>query len=353
MFDLLHLTLQQQPPEIANGTTETLHWQWLGEGMLLLTPRQPTSQHLVLSAGIHGNETAPIELLNGLVNELLSAQRSLAVNLLILFGNPAAMRAGKRYLDYDLNRLFVDCQPELTATLEGGRAIQLKQVVRDFFPVAADPVISGYHYDLHTTLRASLHPRFALLPYQSQPYDQSMLNWLDGADLDALVVHRSAGGTFSHFTANRLSATSCTLELGKALPFGCNDLSQFSAINQALQRLVSGEASPVRSITTPLQVYQVITSLIKHSEHFQLRVADETANFTPFPQGQVMMEQHSPEEHYVVQHPQEWILFPNPQVAIGLRAGLMLKKISLTALISSQVGGINNNIIASSVIGSV
>lgn len=46
----------------------------------------------MLSAGIHGNETAPIELLNQLVNDLLSGSRTLAVRLLVVLGNPAAMR---------------------------------------------------------------------------------------------------------------------------------------------------------------------------------------------------------------------------------------------------------------------
>lgn len=96
-----------------------------------------------------------------------------------------------------------------------------------------------FHYDLHTAIRESRLPRFGILPFQKRPYSEPMLKLLDAADLDALVVHSAPGGTFSHYSSEHLNAASCTLELGKARPFGSNDLQQFAAIDLALRAAVS------------------------------------------------------------------------------------------------------------------
>lgn len=74
MIDLLPLTLEGKEPAEWQGETPQLRWRWLGEGVLELTPRQRYRQALVVSAGVHGNETAPIELLNQLIDDLLSGR---------------------------------------------------------------------------------------------------------------------------------------------------------------------------------------------------------------------------------------------------------------------------------------
>lgn len=326
MQNLLAQTLAGTTPANPHGETATLRWRWLGEGLLELCPMQGYRQAVVLSAGIHGNETAPIELLDQLVTEILTGVRPLAVRLLVVLGNPPAMRANQRYLASDMNRMFGGRYQQFESSGETARAQQLEQVVSHFF---AREQATRFHYDLHTAIRGSLLPRFGILPYQPESYSPEMLRLLDAAELDALVIHQAPGGTFSHFSSEHAQAASCTLELGKARPFGSNDLQQFSAINQALQALISGRSLPLRG-QAPIRVFRVERSLIKRSESFKLYLSDDTANFTALPQGTLLYEQ--PGESYRVEHQNEWILFPNPKVALGLRAGMMLTEVPRSTL---------------------
>lgn len=319
MPDFLSVTLSGHSPSVSAGETASLKWQWLDEGILLLTPHGSYAQSVVLSAGIHGNETAPIEILNQLVSDLLAEKLSLAVRLLVILGNPPAIRAGERYLTADINRMFGQRYQNYPSSDETLRAEILEQKVLAFF--AADSQSTRLHYDLHTAIRASHHTRFGLLPYQTTPYSSSMLRWLQDIELDALVMHTSAGGTFAHFSSEHCQAASCTLELGKALPFGENQLEQFRMVIVGLRALVSGGRLPQRSIKE-MKFYRVTKSLLKQHPDFRLWVADDTVNFTRFKQGTLLVEQHN--ECYRVEHEYEWILFPNPRVALGLRAGIML-----------------------------
>lgn len=322
MFDLLSCTLAGKPPAILNGKTPVFDWQWLAEGVLELSPRAPCQRAVVLSAGIHGNETAPIELLNGLVNDVLNGRLMLNVRLLILLGNPSSMRINQRFVDADMNRMFGGRYLRFTPGIETARAKDLEQIMALFFQRAlAVGAAQRFHYDLHTAIRGSHHPRFGLLPFQTRPLGEDMLTWLDRAGLDALVHHRSPGGTFTHFSSEVFLADSCTLELGKALPFGSNDLSQFFATQLALSALISDSALPERS-AEPMVNYRVVQEIIRQHEDFQLHIPAQCFNFTPFEQGFVLAEQM--DSVYQVKHQQEWVLFPNSNVAVGLRAGLML-----------------------------
>ncbi|GAA3601913.1 succinylglutamate desuccinylase [Gibbsiella greigii] len=326
MLDLLALTLAGETPAQQQGQNQNLRWRWLGEGILELCPLHAYRQAVVLSAGIHGNETAPIELLNNLVNALLAGRRPLAAKMLIMLGNPAAMRAGKRYLHSDMNRMFGERAQEFPASGETVRVQQLEQAIAAFF---AGESAERFHYDLHTAIRDSRLPRFGILPFQPGPYSPALLAALDAAALDSLVLHSEPGGTFSHFTCEHAGAASCTLELGKARPFGQNDLQQFAAIERVLQAVASGQPLPARQ-GAPIRVFRVETSLIKRSAAFRLYLSDDTANFTELPEGMLVCEQ--PDEAYRVQHAKAWILFPNPNVALGLRAGLVLTEMARSTL---------------------
>jgi len=77
----------QSHGELPGGAT----WRWLGAGVLECLPAAPAAASVVLSAGIHGDETAPIEILSALVAAIAVGEVPLRVRLLILLGNVAAM----------------------------------------------------------------------------------------------------------------------------------------------------------------------------------------------------------------------------------------------------------------------
>ncbi|MGV8926602.1 MAG: succinylglutamate desuccinylase [Ewingella sp.] len=325
MFDFLSQTLSGEPPAVTTGQTTQFDWIWRGEGILELSPHHACDSAVVISAGIHGNETAPIELLNQLVSELLSGVRLLKVRLLVLLGNPPSMRMNKRFVDADMNRMFGGRHARYCPNGETGRAHQLEQIMALFYRTSsAAGATRRFHYDLHTAIRGSLHVRFGLLPLQIRPHDAEMLSWLDAAGLDALVFHRSPGGTFTHFSSEVFLADSCTLELGKALPFGSNDHQQFAGIRYALEALVSDVPLPERQSAVPMKSYRVTQDVIRSQEAFQLHIPADALNFTPYPKGFVIAQEAG--KVYRVEAAEEYVLFPNASVAVGLRAGLMLER---------------------------
>lgn len=323
VVDLLTLTLDRQTPEKIQGVTQDFTWQWLGEGLLQCTPKSSYAKTIVLSAGIHGNETAPIELLANIINDLFAGRLALAERVLFVLGNPEAIRQGVRYLENDMNRMFCGAYQHLKQDQETDRVAELEQVTAAFFEQSSVEA-QRYHYDLHTAIRASLLPVFALFPYQTRPFDDFLIQSLDAADLDALVYHNAIGKTFTHFTAETFQVASSTLELGKAKPFGQNDLAEFASIDQVLRAVLSGQALPIRHKSS-IRQFKVIHSILKQSEDFQLQLSADAPNFSTFQKGEVIAMQQTGNEVAVDQ--QVWILFPNPNVKIGLRAGLILTEI--------------------------
>lgn len=326
--DFLSLSLQGLQPQQATWQQHGIHAHWLGHGLLRLSPSEPEAAlpHLLLSAGVHGNETAPIEVLAGIVNDLLAGSLPLRAHVLIVLGNLPAMRQGKRFIDYDMNRLFNGQHSSQPAAAEAVRAAELEQLAVAFFSPSTG---TKRHYDLHTAIRGSVFERFAIYPYlHERPHNREQLMWLAQADIGTVLLHSKPAATFSYFTSQHCQADAFTLELGKARPFGQNDLSRFAGIDLALRQLVSGQqpATPAYD-ASQLQLFRASYDLIKHSGDFVLHLADDVENFTALPDGMLIAEDGA--IRHLAKGGQERILFPNPRVSIGLRAGIIIAPSSL------------------------
>ncbi|WP_299711385.1 succinylglutamate desuccinylase [Caballeronia sp.] len=319
--NFLDFVLDGKKPALTEGTLPSgVKWTWLGDGIVRFEPQNAVLQSVVASAGIHGDETAPIEILSTLVADIASGKTALKSRVLVIFGNIDAMRASCRYRDDDLNRLFNGRYLELAASHESPRAAELENVTRAFF-AEADSTHAKWHIDMHTAIRPSVFEQFALLPYTGEPLSRAMFDWLQDAGLSAVLLHKEKSNTFTHFTAEQCGALACTLELGKVRAFGHNDLSRFAASDAALRRLIAGLA-PIAPSDQTLKVFTVVGQINKQSEAFKLHVAGDVANFTPFARGMVLAEDG--DYTYEVLRDEERIVFPNPTVKPGLRAGLMV-----------------------------
>ncbi|WP_407315797.1 succinylglutamate desuccinylase [Pseudomonas sp. nanlin1] len=321
---LLELTLAgREPAEKTQMTTGGVRLRWLGEGAMEVRPpqAQDTGMDLLLSAGIHGNETAPIELLDELIHQIARGQLKPRARLLLLFGNPAAIRRGERYLEQDVNRLF-NGRHEMSSGAEAFRACELERLAANFF---SEPGRTRLHYDLHTAIRGSKIEQFALHPWQAgrEPSSQELAR-LSAAGMRAVLLQNKASITFSAYTYERLGAEAFTLELGKARPFGQNAQVDLSRLQDVLEQLIEGrEVAPAADALQGLEVFRVSREIIKHSAAFRLNLPDDVENFSELEAGYLLAEDEGG-KRWIVEEQGARIIFPNPNVANGLRAGILI-----------------------------
>jgi len=316
-------------PETKTALPDGAQVSRKANGVLWLTPpadrANPNQEALIISAGVHGNETAPIEALNTLVSELFSGEWSLACPLLLILGNPAAMVAGERFLDVNMNRLFNGAhgKPEYSGLAEGRRARFLEEMCRQF--AMAHQGLALSHYDLHTAIRPSKRERFALYPFvEGRSVPAGQCAFLLEAEVETLLLQHKESTVFSSFTASTLKAESFTIELGKVEPFGRNDLRRFQGIERALRRRFRGEAAPaVRPPFDHLTVFEVVHEVLNTGPSFRFHVPDDVANFTEYQPGTVIWEDD--QDGYRVGTAPEAVVFPNRAVPVGQRVGLMIR----------------------------
>lgn len=320
---LLDLTLAgREPAEKTQLTVEGVRMRWLGEGALEVRPPEArdNGMDLLLSAGIHGNETAPIELLDELLHGIARGEIKPRARILFLFGNPEAIRKGERYIEQDVNRLF-NGRHELSSGSEALRAGQLEQFARTFFSVAGR---NRLHYDLHTAIRGSKIEQFALYPFkEGRQHSRRELVRLCAAGMEAVLLQSKVSITFTAFTYEQLDAEAFTLELGKARPFGQNEQVNLSRLETRLKQIIEGNEPEEPSGLDGLQLFSVAREIIKHSDSFRLHLPADIENFSELSKGYLLAEDLA-ESRWIVEEEGARIIFPNPKVKNGLRAGILI-----------------------------
>ncbi|RVT47360.1 succinylglutamate desuccinylase [Rheinheimera sediminis] len=336
--DFLKLTLAH--PDFLPYASYALHngteVQIWDTGVIYFQPEQFGTQDIVLSSGVHGNETAPVELCSELLNKVLAGKLLLTERVLFLFGNPPAINAGVREIQDNLNRLFSGHHSKESGvqSAERERAKKLESYVLKFFNEAPQGLREPKLYDLHTAIRGSRFEKFAVYPFlHGKNWSKSQFEFLKACGANTVLLMQTPASTFSYFAAQSCNAHGFTIELGKARPFGQNDMSRFADAAAAFSALISGgELATTEFNEADFNLYEVRRSIDKTTEAFTLHFADNIENFTTFELGTVLASDASVE--YKVEVEGEAIIFPNPKVAIGQRAMLMVKPVSVAGKVS-------------------
>jgi succinylglutamate desuccinylase len=307
--------------ESLNLTEPKLSLREVAFGIVEIIPENSSLAPAVLSCGVHGNETAPIEIMNDLLGAISNQEINVARPLLFIFAHVKAMKEHKRYIDFNMNRLFCGNHLNYPKAQESKRAKELEEIMAKFYaPFSQRP----WHLDLHTAIRPSHVTRFAVFPHQENgvPTKEEM-NLLANLDIDAILLANGKASTFSAHSCENFGAYAYTLELGKVYPFGKNPHEKFKAVKKGLIQFIKSDSILEKtSEKLPIQ-YKVEKELIKDSENYLLHLEEDYANFTPIAKGTLLETLKSgpyktKEECAVV--------FPNNDVPIGQRTGLLVKK---------------------------
>lgn len=333
--------------QILDASKCLLNVSIITHGILLIEPEdsQFTDKDIVLSCGIHGNETAPIEILNNLLQKIFSKKLAVKQRLLFIIGNLPAIKLGKRFIDENLNNLFATNNNNKASinfeNFEQKRVKIIEQTVNDFFQfhgkqsVCQQNLRKRIHLDLHTAIKDSVYPKFAVYPIDELSLiDHFLIRLLQQSEVNTVLFSYQPTKTFCYYTYKHCQAMSLTIELGKVKPFGENNLADFEKILLVLARLINNNIDINNSIAvnneitfTNMHFFEIQQRIFKQTENFNFTFSEQTPNFFSFKQGDLLAKDD--ENCHFAKENEEVILFPNKNVKIGQRALLTAKPISI------------------------
>lgn len=241
--------------------------------------------HIAIGAIIHGNEVGSLPSVIALMEGLNDGSVTYGGRLTIVLGNPEAALADRRFLDVDLNRVFVDDPPP---GHESNRS-------RELMPILDDVDV---FFDIHQTILKSERPFYTF------PFDRVGWHWARAVGGATTWVTRKPGQTFSDGTVNtdeyvrNQNKPGVTLELGA---MGFSDQAEELA-TAAFTRLltVADEVGSGRSTIDQLAEAQpelefVGTSWIQQFTDPTMRLRPGLWNFHAVAEGETLSAEGTPE----------------------------------------------------------
>lgn len=299
----------------------------LDSGVLEVSPAKNSNKVYVLSCGVHGNETAPIEIISHQISKIVTGSIEPKYHLLYILGNPESMKIADRFVSINMNRLFAGAFKKYEVTQETRyeieRAEALEQYVSNFFNKHADATKT--HLDLHTAIKPSFHKTFVIRPFSSSPINPQAKKLLLALGIEAFLQHNKPSTTFSAFSVEKFSAEAYTLELGKVQSFGQNNPDDFKAAINCLDHLIQDQNIPEHQPENLIE-YKVVAEIMKNSDEFKFYVPDNVENFTAYPQGYLIAEDFDYDYRVVLES--ESVVFPNINVPIGQRVAVMVRQVN-------------------------
>lgn len=317
LFDSLDLEQEMPAAEmtVAGGTVFKLHQR----GVLEVIPKNLSadSKHIILSCGVHGDETAPMEIADKIISDIQTGFQPVTERLLFIVAHPEATNAHTRFIDVNLNRLFDDKEYEPSKELD--IAANLKRVVSDFYQGTEQH--QRWHLDMHCAIRLSKHYSFVVSPKTRHPVrSKALMDFVASGHIEAVMFSNAPSSTFSWYSAENFGAQALTIELGRVARIGENELEKLVAFVLALRDLVAS-SEPEHLPRTPV-MYRVSRTIVRLHDDFDFMFDDNVENFTAFKHGEVFG--HDGDKPLMAKNEGEAIVFPNRHVAIGQRAALMV-----------------------------
>ncbi len=257
------------------------------------------TKHIVFGGITHGNETGSLPAMAKMAQKLANGETNYGGRVTLMLGNIQACLADKRFLEADLNRVFLDEAPE---SLEKDRAFQMMKVLDQ-----ADVFV-----DFHQTIEPSEKP-FYIFPFHEEGYQ-----WARVLGGGVSLITRNSKHAFSEgcvcadeYARNR-GIPGITLEMGQKGITPLADELTWQTMERALaatDKLAAGETIAMQMQNLNPPEFEFIE--IQYAQDFggpRTRLNPGLLNFTWVEAGQVI-GQHDDDSPIVV--PQDgYLVFP-------------------------------------------